>query len=194
MNDRLTVQDQTERSTKNKWLGVGHPAWAILALVLVLLADWFMRSDAAYRRHYTCMICRLERTEVERKNGPTDVTFHENSCSVWYPTNIEPSHEHIWSKGSSIAILNHYGQVTGVGDNFDQPGRAIRKLTPEEQIEVYRHFSVPLAAKRLFLSLMDPHVMKQKNNEGDYWLVLSLKEWVDSGCSSSWINPLEKKP
>lgn len=192
MSDDNQQNSETEPEHQ-KWLGVASIGSAIIAILLVLGIDMLMRGPAAYRQHFTCVICRLSRTEVKWKNDPTEITFHDNSCSKWYPAHVEPSHEHLWSKGATVATLNFYGQVIGVGDNFDHPGRAIKQLTPEEQIEIYKHFSDPLVAKHVFISLMDPDVMKHYDNRGDYLITNSLKAWVDSGCSGPWKDPLEKK-
>ena len=123
---------------------------AVTCLGIALLTHLFLIGHATNRRHYTCAICRLNRVDYTSViTGRVRNSFRESSCSKWYRDNIESDHEHIWVRSSTIGLVNFYGQTVGVGDNDETPGRVIWRLSPDQQIELYKHFDDPLQAKRL---------------------------------------------
>ena len=90
--------------------------------------------EAGTSMSYTCVLCRLGRIESTLFGVKTS-TNHENECSRWYPQNVEPSHTHIWERGTCMTLLNALGQPMGVGC---QPGQyPIRLLSSSTQMNVY---------------------------------------------------------
>lgn len=163
-----------------------------VAILLALVVGHFLLSGhAGNRRRHTCAVCRLERIDYMSKLTGTTSTYRESTCSKWYQGNIESSHNHVWVRASTIALLNFYGQTIGIGDNESVPGRVIWRLDPDEQLELYRHFHDPIAARALFVSFTDPDMLV---NRRDFAVLGSLREWIDADYSGSWQLPGEAKP
>ncbi|MEZ6060390.1 MAG: hypothetical protein R3C19_08520 [Planctomycetaceae bacterium] len=165
--------------------------YAIAAVTLVAIGHLLLGSYNGYRHRFTCVVCRLERADYRSRLRSSASTYNETSCSKWYQSHVEGSHDHVWSPSATMALVNFYGQTIGVGDNFDLPGRAVWKLTPDQQRSIYEHFSNPLDAQVLFVSLTDDAVMKDRT---DYRIVDSLRAWMESGFAGSWRHPTRPVP
>ena len=72
--------------------------------------------EAGSSLSYTCVLCRLGRVDTTLF-GLKRSTYHENECSRWYPQNVEPSHTHIWERGTCMTLLNALGQPMGLDAN-----------------------------------------------------------------------------
>jgi hypothetical protein len=111
--------------------------------------------------------------------------FEETECSTWYPENIERDHEHAWARSPSMQARTIFGTPTGAADS-DRPAGFMR-LTPTEQIGVYRHIPSADDAKRLFLEMRDD---MESGDSSQYPRVRSassiLRDWVDSGFRRPW--------
>jgi hypothetical protein len=151
-----------------------------VAMLLALLSD----SSMICRQHHSCALCRLARNDY-RGFGRQWSEFEETECSKWYPENIERDHEHAWARSPSMQFRTIFGTPTGVADS-DRPARFM-KLTPTEQIAVYRHIPSADDAKRLFLDMRDD---MENGDSSRYPRVRSrsgiLCEWVDSGFRRPW--------
>lgn len=164
--------------------------FVVTAFLLLIIAHLLLSSEAGHRRRFTCAVCRLNRVDDSSKFTGTATRFQESTCSKWYPANIESSHDHVWVRSSTIAILNYYGQTIGIGDNDEVPGRVIWRLTPEQQVSVYKRFSDPMEAKALFTSLTAPDIV---TNHRDFDALASLRNWMDSASSEPWQSDAELK-
>ncbi len=184
MNDSQTHLDfKTNKPREPRWLFLTITEWAVVAVVLVVVTAMLAGTPAWHRHRHTCVICRMERTDLTSPLGQTTSTFRETSCSKWYPAHVEATHDHLWAANPTMQSVNAYGEVGGAGDNEQRPGRAIWRLTPEEQVEIYEHFSQPLQAKRLFISLLSLKVM---HGRGDMAILGELRAWRDAGFDGDW--------
>jgi len=143
--------------------------------------------EAGSSLSYTCVLCRLGRVETNLF-GLKHSTYHENECSQWYPQNIEPSHTHIWERGTCMTLLNALSQPMGVGC---QPGHyPIRLLSPSTQMNVYRHLKDRQKAKELFSNLTDAKTHDDRLDEDDqsrgHLIVRSIEEWEAAGFPGTW--------
>jgi hypothetical protein len=160
--------------------------WSILALgVLALVAAWAIPVS---RLNHTCVLCRLGRVDATCL-GLTRSNYYENECSRWYAAHVEPSHEHVWERGTCCYESNLLGMPLSVGC---RPGHyPIRKLDPDTQLRVYQHFGDPLEAKKLFAGLTDEKTHDDRIDEFDYedrghLTVRALKEWEAAGFPGTW--------
>lgn len=160
----------------------------LAGLFLLLIFHLLLGSYAGDRHRHTCVVCRLERTDNNWKFFSSTSTFQHSSCSKWYSENVEPSHDHAWVPSPAFTLVNYYHQSTGAGDNDDQPGRAIWKLTPDEQLLVYQNSDVPREVKDTFLNLMEPSALL---NRDDLEIVNSMRDWIDGGFSRPWHVPVQ---
>ena len=187
MNESKIIPEITnDKPREPRWLFLTITDWAVVAVLLVILTAMLLGTPAWHRHRHTCVICRLERTDVTSPFGQTTSTFRETSCSKWYAAHVEATHEHIWAANPTMQSVNAYGVVGGAGDNEARPGRVIWRLTPDEQMELYKHFSQPLQAKRLFISLTTPKVMRGR---GDMAILGALQAWRDAGFTGGWEMP-----
>lgn len=168
---------------ERRWCFLTINEWALVAIVLVILTAMLLSTPAWQRHRHTCAICRLERTDVTSPLGQTTRTFRETSCSRWYAAHVEATHEHLWAANPTSQNVDALGVVRGAGDNEDRPGRVIWRLTPDEQVEIYKHFPQPLEAKRLFVSLTTPTVMRERN---DFQILETLHAWSNTGFAGRW--------
>ncbi len=151
-------------------------------LVLVLGS-----TEAGSSLSYTCVLCRLGRVETTLF-GLKHSTYHENECSRWYPQHMEPSHAHIWERGTCMTLLNAFGQPMGVGC---RPGHyPIRLLPPSTQMNVYQHIKDRQNAKGLFSNLTDAKTHDDRLDEQDeskgHLIVSSIAEWEAAGFPGTW--------
>jgi hypothetical protein len=151
-----------------------------LAAVLVLLSQ----SPTIWRQHNSCALCRMARNDYSGL-GCRWSAYEETECSAWFVANIERHHEHAWARSPSRQMRNIFGTPVGVADS-DRPAGFMR-LTPTQQIEVYRHVPRAEDAKRLFLDMRDE--MESGDNER-YRRVHNassiLRDWVKSGFRRPW--------
>lgn len=135
----------------------------------------------------TCVVCRLTRVD-STCFGLTRSTYRENECSRWYTAHVEPSHVHIWERGTCMYQSNLLGMPTRVGCN---PGHyPIMLLPPSTQLAVYQHFKVPLDAKKLFESLTDKKTHDDRLDEHDedrgHLMVEALRRWELADFPGTW--------
>ncbi|WP_339908067.1 hypothetical protein [Symmachiella dynata] len=168
---------------ERRWCFLTINEWAVVAMVLVFLTAMLLSTPAWQRHRHTCAVCRLERTDVTSPLGQLTSTFRETSCSRWYAKHVEATHEHLWAANPTMQSIDSYGVVRGAGDNENRPGRVIWRLTPDAQIEIYKHFPKPLEAKQLFVSLTTPTVMRERH---DFQILETLREWSDTGFAGRW--------
>jgi hypothetical protein len=163
----------------------------MIVVVAVILGGFLvsvLRShEAGISMSYTCVLCRLGRVE-KTVFGSKRSSFYENECSRWYPKNVEPSHTHIWERGSCATILNGLGQGIGYGCS---PGRfPIWMLSPSTQMNVYQHFKDRQKAKELFSNLTDAKTYNDRLDEDDdskgHLIVKSIREWEVAGFPGAW--------
>src|SRR5262249_3083599 len=114
-------------------------------------------------------------------------TYHENECSKWYPNNVEPTHTHIWERGTCARLLNGLGQGMGFGC---APGHyPIWLLDPSTQMHVYQHMQDRQKAKTLFGNLTDSKTHDDRLDEDEskgHLIVTSLSEWEGAGFPGTW--------
>lgn len=158
----------------------------VVVVFAAILVHVFLGSIAGWRLRHTCVVCRLERIDFHWELRKATTEINETACSRWYSTNVEPNHDHDWSPSATTVWFNYYGQACGAGDNDECRGRAIRRLTPDDQIAVYQHFDDPFEAKALFVSLTDKSLFKDRF---DFAIAESLRTWVQSGCVGRWHVP-----
>lgn len=143
--------------------------------------------EAGSSLSYTCVLCRLGRVDTTLF-GLTRSTYHETDCSQWYPENVEPSHTHIWERGTCMTLLNAFARPMGVGC---RPGHyPIRLLSPSTQMNVYRHFKDRQKAKELFSNLTDAKTYNDRLEEDfrskGHLIVTSIEEWEVAGFPGTW--------
>jgi hypothetical protein len=164
----------------------------IVIIVVALFAGGFLVQilgtlEAGTSTSFTCVLCRLGRTETTRF-GWKRSSFYENECSRWYPKNVEPSHTHIWERGTCTTLLNALAQPMGVGC---RPGHyPIRGLSPSTHLNFYEHFKDRQEAKELFSNLTDANTYDDRLDEHDeskgHLIVRSIEEWEVAGFPGRW--------
>jgi len=141
-------------------------------------------SPIVWRQHNSCALCRLARDDYSRF-GRHWSEFEETECSTWYAENVERYHDHAWARSPSMQLRTIFGTPTGASDS-DRPAGFMR-LTPAEQIGVYRHVPSADDAKRLFLQMREE---MESGDSSQYARVRSvssiLRGWVDSGFRRPW--------
>ena len=158
---------------------------ALIASGLLFLALGSIEAGSSLS--YTCVLCRLGRVDTTLF-GFTRSTYHETDCSRWYPENVEPSHTHIWERGTCMTLLNALAQPMGVGC---RPGHyPIRLLSPSTQMHVYQHFKDRQKAKELFRNLTDEKTYNDRLEEDfrskGHLIVTSIEEWEVAGFPGTW--------
>jgi hypothetical protein len=138
-------------------------------------------------RSFTCVLCRLGRYDTTMF-GIVRSSFEENECSRWYQDNVEPSHAHVWERGTCTTLLNPFGRPMGVGCSSGH--YPIRLLAPATQMRVYEHFTDLRKAKDLFVNLTDAKTHDDRLDEeveskGDL-IVRAIKEWDVAGFPDTW--------
>ena len=88
----------------------GIPVFRLSNIIMALIVGGFLflalgSIEAGSSLSYTCVLCRLGRVDTTLF-GFKRSTYHENECSRWYPQNVEPSHTHIWERGTCMTLLN----------------------------------------------------------------------------------------
>ncbi len=169
-----------------RWCSFTWLEYAVVFVILLILIALIIPGHHGYRYRHTCAICRLERIDYKWKYNSDTSTFNETACSKWYHTNVEATHQHIWIRSRTIVMINLFGEPMGAGDSSNRPGRAIWQLTPEQQITVYKNFPNSQDATVLFLSLVEPEMMKDRY---DISTIESLRDWVEAGCVEEWEPP-----
>jgi hypothetical protein len=152
--------------------------WAILVVVLIVLLAQIPAGITYHRARYTCVICRANRLDYVYRRKPWTSEYMETACTLWYRENVEAAHTHVWSRSEASTSFNLYGQATGAFDNSDRPGRAIWRLTPDNQLALYKQAGDPLELRDLFVSLMDRKTMSKCH---DLLIVESLRTWMAVG-------------
>ena len=130
--------------------------WSMISTLVFggLLVLTLGSIEAGSSLSYTCVLCRLGRVDTTLF-GFTRSTYHETDCSRWYSENIEPSHTHIWERGTCMTLLNAFAQPMGVGCRpghyrsgfFPRPRRCISTSIPRTATR-RRSFSATLRMRR----------------------------------------------
>ena len=163
--------------------------WDIIkaALVVGFLFLALGSVEAGSSLNYTCVLCRLGRVETTFF-GFKHSTYHSNECSLWYPRNVEPTHTHIWERGTCRTLLNALGLPMGVRCST---GRfPILLLPPSSQMNAYQHIVDRQEAKELFGNLTDEKTYSDRLDEQDeskgHLIVRSIVEWEAEGFPGTW--------
>jgi hypothetical protein len=165
--------------------------WYIIAALILGGAGFLvvaLRSrEAGSSMSYTCVLCRIGRVE-KTWFGLKSTSSYDNECSRWYPNNVEPSHTHVWERGTCMRLLNGLGRPKGFACS---PGRfPIWLLSPSTQMNVYEHFEDRQKAKELFSNLTDAKINDDRLNEHDdykgHLIVRSIEEWEVAGFPGTW--------
>lgn len=135
-----------------------------------------------YHDLWTCALCRSFRTDFVYLRQLWRSEISETACTQWYREHVEPEHDHIWVHGRASALRDLYGNHFGAIDR-DPVGRTIWRLTPDDQVSFYQHFSNPNEAKSVFLNLASPNT---KTNNEDFEILDRLLAWKESGFAESW--------
>ncbi len=156
------------------WICVGLP---------VLVAAAFVPVD---RLRSICAYCHLGRADTTCF-GLTTSSYRENECSRWYPSRVEPAHDHLWQRGTCRSRGNILGFVFEVGCSR---GRPILRVTPALHRAIYEHFDPPTAAKPLFESLTRD---ARRGDDPDgfldgYRMVDELEAWSAAGFPGRWTD------
>lgn len=176
-----TTSAPSRTSSRSSW-----PKVCVGFLFALVIVHLLLGSYAGSRHRHTCVVCRLERMDYNWRFESTTTSYQETSCSKWYSAHVEPMHDHVWSPSSTCVMLNFYHQTLGVSDSEGRPGRAIWRLTPEQQMMVYQNSKDPLETRNVFLSLVDSAIMQDRH---DISIASSLRDWIDSGFSMPWRIP-----
>jgi hypothetical protein len=147
--------------------------------ILSAIAPFFITG---YHDLWTCALCRSFRTDFIYLGKLWRSEISETTCTQWYRDNVEPEHDHIWVHGRASALRDLYGNRFGAIDR-DPVGRTIWRLSPEDQISFYQHFSNPNEGKSVFLNLANPNT---KTNNKDFDILNQLLAWKESGFAKSW--------
>jgi len=152
----------------------------VIAALAVLGLGWTGLATSA-RMPYTCSACRMNR--VDRSCfGVNWSEQQETDCSRWYAENVEPAHAHVWVTGTRCRSFGIPGIYGGYSCTIGGP---ITTLGGSRQIEIYRHFSDPFEAKRLFMRL-------GQWDAGVGATYDSLLEWAREGYPGTWTEWQEK--
>lgn len=82
-------------------------AWkfAIVAGVALVVANFITVSHSSY----TCVLCRSYRFDWKCL-GVVIPSYAETDCSRWYAAHVEPSHAHLWERGTCVSETNLLGR------------------------------------------------------------------------------------
>jgi hypothetical protein len=155
IDSSLALSTRDEIDSRRSLSKGGIPVFQLSNIIMALVVGGFLvlalgSIEAGSSLSYTCVLCRLGRVDTTLF-GFKRSTYHENECIRWYPQNVEPSHTHIWERGTCRTLLNVLAQPMGVGC---QPGRyPILLLSPSTQMNVYQHIKDRQKAKELFGNL-----------------------------------------
>jgi hypothetical protein len=110
--------------------------------------------------------------------------YEETECTQWYRENIAPDHEHIWVSSSSETGRNIFGTVVWIADGDP---RALFRLSPSQQVEIYKHIGDPKASNRLFLTEgHDKGTGDREDRRQISAVAHTLRNWAESGFAESW--------
>lgn len=152
----------------------------IIVAILGGLCALLSYSISVMHDRWTCALCRQMRVNdmyFDLKWRTWRTVESETACTQWYRDHVEPTHNHVWVHARATAMRNLNGTPFGVIDR-EPLGRTIWQLSAEDQVSIYEHFTDPIEARDLFLSLTSPN--SQTNNQ-DYVIMRSLQDWKDSG-------------
>ena len=153
-------------------------------MLCAIVAALLLLGGPSYsRRHNTCALCRFGGFDYSCLGIPWS-DYHETECTKWYREHIEPVHEHMWVSGSTEAQRNVFGTVISIADG---DRRALFRLTPSQQVEIYKHIFDPKESKRIFLFLgSDKGSGDQSQRRCIYVAAGTLREWAESGFTATW--------
>ncbi len=163
------------RFTRSEWLAVS---------VIVAVSAALLLSGPIYsRRYHSCALCRLGRTDY-RCLAASWSKYEETACTTWYRQNVSPSHEHIWVSSSTEAGRNIFGTVIWIADGDP---RALFRLSPLQQIEIYKRIGDPKESNRLFLTVgRDKGTGDRAERRQIYDAAGTLRDWAESGFAETW--------
>jgi hypothetical protein len=166
------------------------PSWTGITLAIFAAVVFFVilgSIEAGSTLKYTCVLCRLDRVDTTLF-GLNRSAYRPNKCSRWYWKHVEPSHVHVWERGTCRTLLNALALPMGVGCRPECC--AIWQVPPSTQMEVYRHFSDRQRAKELFLSLTaarsgNDRLASDSQSKGTL-IARSIIEWEMAGFAGTW--------
>lgn len=153
-----------------------------LLTFFALVAFFVWHSPIGSSRTYTCAVCRLLRIDYNYLLGLTKTSDDcPTECSEWYAQNVESEHEHDWAVSACSYKFNIFG--SGLSVACRGYVSAVWRLSPEDQLEVYKQFANPEDAQELFESLGS----EEKNEVYiNYEIVQKLQQWLEAGFPGSW--------
>jgi hypothetical protein len=158
------------------------PRILCLAFVAYLGAS-ILGFPGCSRIPYTCAVCRKER--VDKSVLGFKSSYQEDTdCSLWYQGHIEPTHTHSWVEKPHCRRFGIPGLYSGYACSAG--GSPITGLSRIVQMQVYKHFGDPIAAKQLFIRLGQ---WREKDINGT---LDNLMQWVNEDCPGTWRDWLEK--
>lgn len=157
----------------------------VVGLIVVALVIILTGGENCRRQWHCCVICRSEKLDYKNVFGKRWTEFKDTESSAWYSRNIEPEHEHVWQRSTSMAGFDIFGNVAWVSDS-DRPA-GISMLTPEDQMQLYEHIPNLDEAKSLFREIRDG---TESGDHSQYfrvkWSTSVLIVWIESSFSQSW--------
>jgi len=89
----------------------------------------------------------------------------------------------LWVSASTETERNIFGSVISIGDGDP---RSLFRLTPLEQVEVYKHIPDPDAARRVFLAIGADDGHDPLQHLRVRTAASTIKDWVNSGFAETW--------
>ena len=155
----------------------------VVSVIGAVLAVIVLGGPLYARRHHSCAICRLGRFDY-RCLGLRWSKYEETACTTWYRDNVAASHEHLWVSGSVDIERNIFGSVVSIADGDP---RALFRISPSQQIEIYKQIGDAKESQRLF------RMLGRDNGKGDrqerrhiYDTAGALRDWAESAFAEPW--------
>jgi hypothetical protein len=89
----------------------------------------------------------------------------------------------VWVSAGTETERNVFGSVISIGDG---DSRALFRLTPREQVQVYEHIPDPDEARRVFLLIGADKGHDPLQRLRSRTAASTLKDWVNSGFAETW--------
>jgi hypothetical protein len=157
----------------------GIPVVLGLALIVLGLMSGKPLGSKSLR---TCVYCRAIQ-EDWRCLGFSRSRLYEGLHCAWYDAHVEPSHSHLWERGTGPLGPYSWPNLAAGEDS-------LWNLSFETQMEVYRHFPSPKEAKPLFASFAEGGANHARFEGPDaLWgrsLVEAMEDWRKAGFPGTW--------
>ena len=160
------------------------PEWAVICVIVAILAGIILPSIPEYSRRYnTCALCRLGRWDYWRQESRW--SDHEDTeCTKWFREHIERDHEHVWVSNSVITQRNIFGSVISI---VDSDPRAIFRISPSQQIQIFEHIPDAEEAARVFqLVGRDKGFGEHLQRRHAQVTAHILRDWAESEFAENW--------